>query len=182
MTRDTVYLELMTRRTAADVGGWDKKHEMGIAVAVTYSSRLQDYCIYAEDQTDDLIKQLVQADLVVGYHQVGFDYEVMLGYTLYDFRDQINSLDLLIELEKKLGHKPKRDAVSTATLGPDKQTDGSQAIQWWQKGMIAEITELCCAEVKLIREVHEYGAKNGFVKYHDRFGQEHRVEVEWSLD
>jgi len=182
MARDIVYFDLETRRTAADVGGWGNKHAMGISVAVTYSSVAQDYWIYTEDQTSDLIKQLVRADLVVGFNHIGFDYEVMLGHTVFDFREQLNSLDLMLDLEKKLGHRLKLEAVAAASLGTGKSADGLQAIKWWQKGMIAEIAEYCCYDVKVTRQVHEYGAKHGFVKYHDRNGREQKVEVEWSLE
>lgn len=182
MARDIVYFDLETRRTAADVGGWGNKHAMGISVAVTYSTRAQDYIIYTEDQASELIKQLVRADLVVGFNHIGFDYEVLLGHTVFDFRDQLHSLDLLLDLEKKLGHRLKLEAVAAASLGTGKSADGLQAIRWWQKGMIAEIAEYCCYDVKVTRLVHEYGAKNGFVKYHDRNGREQKVDVEWSLD
>jgi hypothetical protein len=182
MARDLVYFDLETRRTAADVGGWGKKHEMGISVAVTYSSRSGEYVIYSEDETSALIHQLVRADLVIGFNHVGFDYEVLLGHTVFDFREQLNSLDLLIDLEKKLGHRLKLEAVAAASLGTGKSADGLQAIRWWQQGKLAEIAEYCCFDVKVTRLVHEYGARNGFVKYHDRNGREQKVEVEWSME
>ena len=181
MARDIVYFDLETRRTAADVGGWGNKHLMGISVAVTYSTKAGEYMIYTEDQAQSLINQLVRADLVVGFNHIGFDYDVLLGHTVFDFRDQLNSLDLLIELEKKLGHRLKLEAVAAASLGTGKSADGLQAIRWWQQGKIAEIAEYCCYDVKVTRCVHEYGVKHGFVKYLDRNGREQKVEVDWKL-
>jgi hypothetical protein len=182
MARNIVYFDLETRRTAADVGGWGNKHAMGVSVAVTYSTQSADYTIYTEDKVGDLINEMVRADLVVGFNHVGFDYEVLLGHTIFDFRDQLNSLDLLIELEKKLGHRLKLEAVAEASLGTGKSADGLQAIRWWQQGKIAEIAEYCCFDVKVTRLVHEYGAKHGFVKYLDRNGREQKAEVNWTLD
>lgn len=181
MARDIVYFDLETRRTAADVGGWGNQHLMGISVAVTYSTRAGDYFIYTEDQAQTLINQLVRADLVVGFNHVGFDYQVLLGHTIFDFRDQVRSLDLLIDLEKRLGHRLKLEAVASASLGAGKSADGLQAIRWWQQGKLAEIAEYCCYDVKVTRLVHEYGARNGHVKYLDRNGREQLVEVDWSL-
>ena len=66
MAGDIVYFDLETRRTANDVGGWHNKHEMGISVAVTYSTKLGEYIIYTEEMTGELIEQLRRADLVVG--------------------------------------------------------------------------------------------------------------------
>ena len=47
---DIVYFDLETQRTANDVGGWDKKHEMGMSLGVTYSSRDNCYEIFGEDR------------------------------------------------------------------------------------------------------------------------------------
>ena len=181
MARDIVYFDLETRRTQGDVGGWGNKHLMGISVAVTYSSRAEDYAIYTEDQAQVLINQLTRADLVVGFNHVGFAYEVLLVHTIFDFRDQVNSLDLMLDLEKKIGHRPKLDAVAAATLGTGKSADGLQAIRWWQQGKLAEIAEYCCFDVKVTRLVHEYGVNHGFVKYHDRNGRELTLEVDWKF-
>jgi DEAD/DEAH box helicase domain-containing protein len=182
MARDIVYFDLETRRTANDVGGWGNKHLMGISIAVTYSTKLGEYRIYEEDETNELINQLVRADLVVGFNHISFDYEVLLGHTIFDFRDQVRSLDLLVELEKKLGHRLKLEAVAAASLGTGKTADGLEAIRWWQQGKLAEIAEYCAFDVKVTKCVHEFGAKNGFVKYHDRNGREQSVDVEWTLD
>ncbi|MCB1208768.1 MAG: ribonuclease H-like domain-containing protein [Verrucomicrobiales bacterium] len=182
MPRDIVYFDLETRRTANDVGGWGNKHKMGVSVAVTYSTKLQEYLIYTEDEIADLVHQMVRADLVVGFNHISFDYEVLLGHTVFDFRDQLRSLDLLVELEQKLGHRLKLEAVAAATLGTGKTADGLEAIRWWQQGKMAEIAEYCCYDVKVTKCIHEYGAKHGHVKYHDRNGREQIVAVEWSTD
>lgn len=182
MARDIVYFDLETRRTANDVGGWGNKHKMGISVGVTYSTKLGEYRIYLEEEADELIHQLTRADLVVGFNHVSFDYEVLMGHTIFDFRDQVRDLDLLVDLEKKLGHRLKLEAVAAASLGTGKTADGLEAIRWWQQGKMAEIAEYCAFDVKVTKCVHEYGAKNGFVKYHDRNGREQQVEVDWTLD
>ncbi len=179
---DIVYFDLETQRTANDVGGWSHKHEMGISVACTYSTKAGEYFIYTEDEAPKLIEQLVRADLVVGFNHVSFDYEVLLGHAIFDFRDQLRSLDLMVELEKVLGHRIKLDAVASASLGTGKTADGLEAIKWWQQGKVAEIAEYCCYDVKVTKCVHEYGAKHGHVKYLDRKGREQTAEVNWTLD
>lgn len=182
MARDIVYFDLETRRTANDVGGWGNKHKMGISVAVTYSTKLGEYRIYQEEETADLIHQLVRADLVVGFNHVSFDYEVLMGHTIFDFRDQVRDLDLLVDLEKRLGHRLKLDAVASASLGMGKTADGLDALRWWKQGKIVEIAEYCAYDVKVTKCVHEFGAQHGYVKYHDRNDREQKVEVDWKLD
>ena len=186
MARDIVYFDLETRRTANDVGGWGNKHKMGISVAVTYSTKLGEYRIYQEEETADLIHQLVRADLVVGFNHVSFDYEVLMGHTIFDFRDQFRDLDLLVDLEKRLGHRLKLDAVASASLGMGNTADGLDALRWWQEhkksgdfAPLRKIAEYCAYDVKVTKCVHEYALQHGHLKYDDRNGNLVEIPVSW---
>ena len=180
MAKDYVYFDLETQRTANDVGGWGNKDKMGMSVGVTYSTKTGQYVIYGEDEVDALIDQLVRADLVIGYNHINFDYEVLMKYTIRDLPSQCLSLDLMVDLEEKVGHRPKLEAVACASLGIGKSAVGIDAIKWWQQGKVMEIAEYCCFDVKVTKEVHEYGVKHGAVKYVDRTNREHSVEVNWA--
>lgn len=182
MPKEIVYFDLETQRTANDVGGWDRKHEMKMSVGVTYSSTKKEYTIYSEARVQDLIDQLCQADLVVGYNTLNFDYEVLMGYTVLDLRDRLSSLDLMVDVEKALGHRLKLDALAHGTFGYGKTGDGMDAIKWWREGRIMEIAEYCCFDVKVTRMVHEFGANNRELYYTDRFARKQRVEVPWVLE
>lgn len=180
MSRNIVYFDLETQRTANDAGGWDKKRDMGMSVGVTYSTSRDEYCIYSEKRVNELIDQLVRADLVVGFNVINFDYEVLMGYTILDLPHQCHTLDLMVDIEAKLGHRLGLDAVATATLNVGKTADGLDAIRWWREGKLKEIAEYCCYDVKCTKLVHEYGVSNKKLFYTDRFQQRRTVEVEWS--
>lgn len=182
MPRNIVYFDLETQRSAGDVGGWDKKERMGMSVGVTYSSASRSYRIYGEDEAGALIDELSAADLVIGFNHVGFDYVVLQAYSMWNVAEQTTSLDLLLDLEVKLGHRIKLNDIATASLGTGKTADGLDAIKWWREGKILQIAEYCCFDVKVTKMVHEYGATHKFVKYKDRFGQERSVAVEWTLE
>ncbi len=179
MAKDIVYFDLETQRSSNDVGGWGNKDKMGMSVGVTYSTKLGRYTIYGESEVDALVEQLVRADLVVGYNHVGFDYEVLMGYTVRDLPSQCLSLDMMVELEGKVGHRPKLEAVAGACLGVGKSGVGTDAIKWWQQGKVMEIAKYCCFDVKVTKMIYEYGVEHGVVKYVDRTGREHAVEVKW---
>ena len=157
---DIVYFDLETQRTANDVGGWDKKHEMGMSLGVTYSSRDNCYEIFGEDRAEHLVKRLQRADLVVGFNHIRFDYDVLMAYTILDLRENLVSLDLLQEVERIAGHRLKLEDIAQATLGVGKTADGLDAIRWWREGKVLEIAKYCCFDVKVTRLVHEYGAAN----------------------
>jgi DEAD/DEAH box helicase domain-containing protein len=179
MSRDIVYFDLETQRTAGDVGGWGNKHKMGISIASTYSTKLGRYKVFLEEEVDGLIDQLRRADLVVGFNHIGFDYEVLMAFTVLDLKEHLQSLDLMLDLEQRIGVKVKLDAVASATLGTGKTADGLDAIRWWQQGKISEIARYCCYDVKVTKCVHEYGVENGHVKYMDRNGRLQTVSVDW---
>lgn len=179
MMPNIVYFDLETQRTANDAGGWDKKRDMGMSIGVTYSTASGQYQIYSEKRVNDLINELLRADLVVGFNVINFDYEVLMGYTILDLPHQIRTLDLLVELEKKLGHRLSLDAVATATLGVGKTGDGLDAIRWWREGKLLEIAEYCCFDVKVTKLVHEHGRDHKQLFFLDRFQQRRRVETDW---
>jgi RNase_H superfamily len=174
-----VYFDLETQHTANDVGGWERKRDMGMSLGVTYSSDLNEYRIYSEKRVDDLIHQLLRADLVVGFNVVNFDYQVLMGYTILDLPHQLRTLDLLLEVEHAGGVKPRLENIAQATLGFGKSGDGIDAIKWWREKKMLEIAEYCCFDVKVTRLVHEHGSQFREVFYADKFKRKQRVEVKW---
>lgn len=181
MAENFVYFDLETQRSANDVGGWDRKADMKMSVGVTYSTAKKAYTIYDESMVQDLIDELLGADCVVGFNHIWFDYEVLMGYTILDLQSQTKNLDLMLDLEKELQHKPKLDAVAAESLGEGKTAVGTDAIKWWQEGRIMDIAEYCCFDVKVTKLVHEFGAKHGMVRYKNRYNQSFEVPVDWRL-
>ena len=180
MMKNIIYFDLETQRSADEVGGWDHISRMGMSVAVTYSSTRADYRIYGEKQVDDLVKELQRADLVVGFNNLRFDYEVLHGYTAFDMR-QLPTLDMLVELQNQLQHRLSLDAIATATFGVEKTAEGMQAIEWFRQGKLMDIAEYCCYDVKLTRLIHEFGCHNRQLHYHNRFGKKLTVPVSWTV-
>ena len=178
MSQNIVYFDLETKHSADEVGGWGHIDKMGMSIGVTYSTARGDYKIYGEPEVEELIKELQRADLVVGFNHIRFDYRVLEGYSIFDF-SQVPSLDMLIVLNEKLGHRLKLDSIAQATLGCEKSAEGLQALEWFKQGKMAEIAEYCCFDVKITKLVHEYGAAHGHLFYNNRFGNKLKVEVEW---
>jgi hypothetical protein len=176
--RNVVYFDLETQKSADEVGGWDRIRDMKMSVGVTYSTARGGYAIYTEDKVNDLIQELTRADLVIGFNQLRFDYEVLHGYTVFDL-SQVPTLDMLVDLQGKLQHRLSLDSIAGATLGVEKTSEGLQAIKWWKEGRILEIAEYCCFDVKITKLVHEFGAANKQIFYKNRFGSLLSVGVSW---
>ncbi len=181
-----VYFDLETQRSFGDVGGSTNKDKMGMSVGVTYSTETGQYHIFDESNVEDMVDQLIKADLVVGYNHVQFDYPVLQAYTIYDLVNQTINCDMMMDIEGVLGHRLKLDAIAAASLNSGKTADGLDALKWWQlykKTGDAEhmmnIAEYCCYDVKVTKEVYEYGLEHGLVKYKDRSGNLQEVEATW---
>jgi uncharacterized protein YprB with RNaseH-like and TPR domain len=181
-----VYFDLETQRSFGDVGGSAHKDKMGMSVGVTYSTETGQYHIYDESNVEDMVNQLIKADLVVGYNHVQFDYPVLQAYTIYDLVSQTVNCDMMLDIEEILGHRLKLDAVAKASLNASKTADGLDALKWWQlykktgdQEHLLNIAEYCCYDVKVTKEVYEYGLKHGIVKYADRNGTEQEVVASW---
>ncbi len=176
--KNIVYFDLETQKSAEEVGGWDKISAMRMSIGVTYSTARGGYKIYGEKQVDDLLAELQRADLVVGFNNLRFDYEVLHGYTAFELK-QLPTLDMLVELQNTLQHRLSLDSIATATFGVEKTAEGLQAIEWFRGGRMLEIAEYCCYDVKLTMLVHEYGVAHRQLHYRNKFGKKLTVPVKW---
>jgi DEAD/DEAH box helicase domain-containing protein len=111
---------------------------------------------------------------------------VLQGYTIYDLPAQTVNLDMMLDLQGKLGFRMKLDAAASASLGTGKSADGLDALKWWQEYKktgstepLMKIAEYCAFDVKVTKCVHEYALANGHLKFHDRGGQLQEVPVAW---
>lgn len=176
--KNIVYFDLETQKAADEVGGWGNIRAMRMSVGVTYSTARGGYQIYGEKQVDALVQELLRADLVVGFNNLRFDYEVLHGYTVLDLT-QAPTLDMLLELQKVMNHRISLDALANSTLGVEKTAEGLQAIQWFREGKMAEIAEYCCYDVKITKLIHEFGRENRQLFYKNRFGATLSTPVTW---
>lgn len=175
--RNLVFFDLETQRAAGDVGGWGNKRAMGMSVGVTFSTADDRYRVYTERTVDELVRELMRADLVVGFNHLGFDYEVLMAYTIVDLPHQLQTLDLLLETEKALGHRLKLEAIAQATLGIGKTAEGLEAIRWWREGKLRQLAEYCCFDVKVTKLLYEHSRDHGELSYFDRNGKKQKFAI-----
>ncbi|MDH3829679.1 MAG: DUF1998 domain-containing protein, partial [Desulfobacterales bacterium] len=170
--------DLETQRSAAEVGGWHRADLMKISCVVLYDSKEDRFIDFMENQISRFIECLQGFDLVVGFNIKRFDYQVLKGYSDFNFMG-LNNLDILEEVKNYLGFRLSLAHLATITLGADKTGDGLQALQWWKQGRMLEIIEYCRQDVKLTRDLFRYGKKNGHLVFKNRAGKNVRIPVDW---
>jgi len=176
-----VVFDLETRRSAAEVGGWDKGHLMGLAAGVVYDVLEDRYQVYEEGQVKALVDRLLAADLIIGFNQLRFDYQVLSAYTTSDLRSRPN-LDLLQEIHQSLGWRVGLDHLGQATLDRAKTADGLQSLEWFKQGRLDLVKEYCQEDVRLTYDLFVFARKKGYLIFEDREGRRLRIPLDLSLD
>ena len=176
-----LYFDLETQKSADDVGGWDKVHKMKLAVGVVWDSLVQKFFSYIDNEASQLVEKLRTADLVVGFNVAKFDYGVLQPYaTKMDFDlEEITTFDMLIDINKKLGHRLSLNHLAENTLNAKKSADGLVSLQWYKEGKIDKIIEYCKQDVEITRDLFLYGESHGYVKYSTRSGVAKDLQVDW---
>lgn len=171
-------IDIETRYSAKEVGGWNRADRMGVSIACVYDSKDETMHDYEQDQMDELVGHLKQFNLVIGFNHVKFDYAVLGGLHPFQFRSLPN-LDLLLKVKERLGYLVKLDNIASATLGAGKSADGLQALEWWREGRLDLITEYCRQDVAVTRDVYLFGREHGHVFFTNKAGQKVKLSIDW---
>jgi DEAD/DEAH box helicase domain-containing protein len=178
MSNNEVVLDIETQNTFDEVGGYftDK---LKVSLVGVYFYETDTYESYLEPELPQLFSKLERSGRIIGYNSISFDMPVLNNYYAGDLL-KLPQLDILRVIEKSVGFRLKLDSVAASTIGTKKSGHGLQAVQWWKEGKIDEIREYCLQDVKVTKEVYEYGLKNGCLLYDDRMGERHAIAVDFT--
>lgn len=177
MSREVV-LDIETQNTFQEVGAYDHT-KLVISVIGVYFYETDEYRCYEEHELSQLWPRLERAERIIGYNTKGFDYLVMNNYYAGDFM-KFPSLDILEEINKALGFRLKLDDVAAASVGHRKSGHGLQAVEWWRQGEKEKVKNYCLDDVRVTKEVYEYGLKHRALAFEDRGGQRKGIPVDFT--
>ncbi len=175
-----VVLDVETRYSAAEVGGWHKAYAMGVSIAVLYDSAEKKFFHYTQDELPSMFERLQKAQAVIGFNIARFDYAVLQPFCTYSLRE-LPTIDLLDKIKQKLQYRVSLDNIASATLGTQKSADGLQALQWWKEGKLDMIATYCEKDVDITLQVYTYGLEHGHVLFTNKAQQKVRVPAEFTL-
>ncbi len=157
-----------------------KLHLLKVSVACLYDSRTDQYLSFEEKEMLKFEEYLKKADLIIGFNVRDFDMEVLAPYLITPIKN-FPVLDLLVEFEKVRGHRISLQSVAQATVGSAKSGSGLDAIKYYAEGRMDELKKYCLDDVRITREVYEYGHKHGKVHFiSNRDYQKYEVPVNWT--
>lgn len=173
-----VVLDVETQKGFNDVDR-KKLHLLKVSVCCIYDSATGQYSAFEEKEMLKLEEVLKQADLIVGFNIRDFDMEVLAPYLLTPVKS-LPVLDLLVEFEKARGHRISLNSVAGATLNASKSGSGFDALKLYADGRMAELKQYCIDDVRITKDVYEYGIKHGHIKFQsNRDYQIYDVPVSW---
>jgi len=175
-----IFFDLETQRSAQEVGGWHNAHLMRLALAVTYDSQTQQFETFRESDVHRLIERLREADLVVGFNVLDFDYAVLRGYTDEDL-SVLPTFDMLAAIQQRLGYRLALGHLAEETLGTSKGGDGLQALAWWKEGRVEEIERYCRQDVSLLVDLLRHAEEHGHLTFRTKRGDRVRLPARWQI-
>lgn len=172
-----IVLDIETQNSFEEVGGYftDK---LKVSLVGVYYYETDSWESYLEPELPEMFQKLEKGGRIIGYNSIGFDMPVLNNYYTGDLL-KLPQLDILRHIEKSLGHRIKLDDVAKATLGTQKSGHGLQAVTWWKQGKIEEIRQYCLQDVKVTKEVYEFGLKNSYLLFDDRMGERRAIPVDF---
>jgi len=170
--------DVETKQLIHEVGGWENVDKLEVSVACAYDSKTDQLLSFKENELDRFV-ELCEKRLVIGYNIRGFDLPVLASYGLQS--KKLDIFDIMYDLEALTRQRfLKLEAVARGTLGTGKSADGLLAVEWWKKGEIQKIVDYCIQDVKVTRDIFEFGRKNGFVKIQRSDENIKNVPVQWN--
>lgn len=181
---DIETLNVIDRRFAHPAGF----RELGMACGcVLEDGRMT---VYTEGGENALIKQLMQADKIIGHNALGFDYHVLepFGLKLVDVVPKtIDTFRILYKAT--IGARPDKqgcyislDDLARLNLGMKKTMSGKDAPAMWRDGERDKVIHYCKNDVRMLAEIYALGKQQPLKYTLKHYGKPlgiKEVKVKW---
>ncbi|OGY93972.1 MAG: hypothetical protein A2406_03660 [Candidatus Komeilibacteria bacterium RIFOXYC1_FULL_37_11] len=176
--KDKIVFDLETQKTFDEVGGHHNSHKLGVSLVGVYSYNKDKYRGFKEEELGEVLELFKNAELLIGFNSKSFDLTVLQPYFKdFDLRT-IPHLDILEEVVYALGHRLKLESVAQSTLGYGKSGSGLDAIMYYRNQDWDNLIRYCLDDVKVTKEVYEYGLSHGNIWYHNA-GRKEKIVARW---
>lgn len=184
-----VIFDIETQRWFDEVG--ENNHKaLGVSIVSLYKRNLDDnlnevegkVMSFWEKEIDKLWPILQGADRIIGFNSLGFDIPVLEAYTDLPLK-KLPHLDILQIIKSGLGKRISLDAIAKETLGRAKIEEGIMATTLWERGdkkSLERLQAYCEEDVAITKDIYDFGSKNKFLKYKDKWNTPRIVNVDFS--
>lgn len=140
---------------------------------------------FFENQVQELIDTLNQAQLIVGHNLFGFDYLVLQPYLEHNVKKTLKdkTFDMMVEIDKVAGCWTSLDDLGKRNIGMEKTIDTLKIPKMWRDGYHQEVKEYLINDLKMTEAIYNHGKIVKKFKYlHKDYGKimdEREVVVDW---
>lgn len=174
MNKYPIVLDLETKGTFREV---DKHKDLGISVVGIYDYGTEEYSTFSEQDLNKLFLIFENCSYIIGFNIDHFDMQVLQAH--YPGKiTQFQTFDICEDIKNRIGRRLGLNDIIFATLGKRKTGHGFLAIDLYRQGKMDELKRYCLDDVRLTKELFDYGVKKGTVNYLDEKGK-NDVPVDW---
>jgi len=184
-----VIFDVETKKLFSDISGNDPG-DLGVSIVSAYhrtitpkykeiEGKLKSYW---EKDFSKLWPLFSKADRIVGFNSTKFDILALQPYAPFKL-SKLNHFDIMSLVKEKLGRRISLDSIAKETLGQGKTGIGVQAVYYWReksKESLEKLKKYCEADVIITKDIYDYGLKNKYVKYLDKWNTPREIEVDFS--
>ena len=184
-----VFFDVETKKLFSDITT-DDPGQLGVSIVSVYKRVLNDVFeevsgemqSFWEKDFDRMWPWFMDSDRIVGFNTLKFDIPALRPYSTIDL-EKLHHLDIMDIVRQKVGRKLSLNALAQETLGNVKIDQGTNAVLYWAKKdpeSLEKLQKYCEADVILTRDLYDFGKKNRFLKYKDKWNDSVRVDVDFS--
>jgi len=184
-----VIFDLETQRFFDDIEGFDPA-KLGVSILSMYVRTLDEnfneisgkMLSFFEQDVLKSFEYFRKANRIIGFNSKRFDVPVLKPYLPAELA-KFPHFDILEHIKEINGKRVSLNAVVKETLGDHKADDPKNAIIYWQKHDEASLKKLkfyCEEDVRLTKEVYDYGRKNMKLRFKDYWNDIKQIDVDFS--
>ncbi len=176
--KNILVLDVETQKSFKEVGK-SKLEKLKVSVVCLYDYLTGQFSSYEEKDMMKLEERLRAAELLIGFNIRRFDMAVLAPY-LFMPVTHIPVLDLLEDVETFRGHRASLDSIAGPTLKQHKIGNGADALILYKEGKMEELKRYCIEDVRLTKEIYEYGCREGKVLFTSSWDYKtYEIPVQW---
>lgn len=175
---NVLIFDIETQKSFKEVGK-ARLEKLRISVVGVYDYLTDQFQCYEEKDMMALEKRFKEAELIIGFNSRRFDFAVLAPY-FFTPTDSFPQLDLLDDVEKNRGHRASLDSIAGPTLKQHKSGNGADALVLFKEGKMDELKRYCLEDVRLTKEVYEYGCREGKILFTSNWDYKtYEIPVDW---
>lgn len=184
-----VFFDVETQKLFNEISSTDPS-DLGISLVSVYIRNVDEFQneihgtmhSFWENKLEDLWKHFSGATRIIGFNSIKFDIPALKKYSPTGF-DRLPHFDIMKIVRDTLGFSLSLDHLATQTIGAHKSDIGTNAVLYWKKHtpeMLAKLQQYCESDVRLTRDLYDYGVKHKKLKYKDKWNTNREIPVDFS--